>query len=80
MRSPNDWEFKKNDIIIDIRKEAPMPMVVFDYAAGVYILFQFLSPFERYRMITRTKDEIEENYVLAEDCEDDDWWKNDGRV
>lgn len=72
-RSPDNWEFKKNDTIIDIRKSAPMPMVVFDHAAGVYLLFSFLSPFERSRMITRTKNEIEENYVLADDCEDDDW-------
>lgn len=77
-RRPDDWEFKKNDTIIDIRNSAPWPMVVFDHAAGVYLLFPFLSSFDRSRMITRTKNEIEENFVLVDDCEEDDWWKDDG--
>ena len=68
------WEFKKNDLILDIRLENPVPYLVLDSEYhSMYMLAPYVDwlPWKRGAMAWE-KEEVERNFVLLDEQEGDD--------
>ena len=67
------WEFKKNDTILDIRMENPVPHLVLDNGyCGMYMLAPYLERPPLNSAMAWDKEEVERNFVLLDEQEGDD--------
>ena len=64
MRNPNDWEFADNDWVVDMRFDLPWPHLVIAHGAGTYMLLPKHSLYSKKYAVARSKDEVEQNYIL----------------
>lgn len=67
------WEFKKNDVILDIRLENPVPYLVLDSAYHcMYMLLPVTAHMSLNHAMAWDKEEVERNFVLLDEQEGDD--------
>ena len=67
------WEFKKNDVILDIRLENPVPYLVLDSEYhSMYMLLPYMERMTWNGGMAWDKEEVEGNFVLLDEQEGDD--------